>query len=252
MKKGITICLLIAAIFALNAQSTIADKPEVVLVGGGTFTMGSNNNGESNQKPEHKVTLDSYSISKYPITVGQYKKYCIYSGKAMPYISSKAVNDQHPVIGINYDDAVSFCNWLGQQYGGVWSLPTEAQWEFAARGGNKSTNYIYSGSNDLDQVGWNSNQIERGITTREVGQKKANELGICDMSGNVWEWCKDWYGSYSADVQTNPKGAALGSERVLRGGGWDSRPVYCSVVFRNAIPPSGSLVDGGFRVVFSK
>jgi sulfatase modifying factor 1 len=247
MKKGITIYLLMVAAFTVNAQSTIADKPEVVLVQGGTFTMGSN--VEDNETP-HSVSLGTFSIGKYPVTVEQYKKYCTATATAMPQAPSFGWNDKHPMVNINYNDAVAYCNWLGKTYGGDWRLPTEAQWEFAARGGTKSNKYTYSGSDDLDEVAWYA--VNAGGTTQTVGRKKPNELGIYDMSGNVWEWCEDWYGDYSAIAQTNPTGATSGSFRVMRGGSWLSSATRCRVAYRYNYHPVYRYYIDGFRVVLSQ
>lgn len=198
----------------------------------------------------HTVTLSSYSIGKYPVTLGQYKKYCTSTGISMPDEPSWGWNDKQPIVKVNYNDAVAYCNWLGEQYGGDWSLPTEAQWEFAARGGNNSQNFNYSGSDDLDEVAWNSDNT--GSKTQTVGRKKANELGIYDMSGNVWERCKDWYSEYSNAPQTNPKGLTSGAYRVMRGGSWEYSAAYCHVDYRFFNAPSNRDKDVGFRVVLSQ
>ncbi len=226
------------------SETTLPDKPEVVLVTGGTFTMG---NSVDEDATPHDVTLSSYSIGKYPVTVGQYKKYCTATGISMPDEPNWGWNDKQPIVKVNYNDAVAYCNWLGEQYGGDWSLPSEAQWEFAARGGNKSQNFNYSGSNDLDEVGCYADS-----KTQNVGRKKANELAIFDMCGNMWEWCKDWYGEYSSATQINPKGAASGAYRVMRGGSWEYSAAYCRVSYRFFNGPSNRDNDVGFRVVVSK
>jgi formylglycine-generating enzyme required for sulfatase activity len=232
----------------LEAQTTLLpDKPEVVLVQGGTFTMG---NSVENDETQHTVTLSSYSIGKYPVTVGQYKKYCTTTGTAMPEEPSWGWNDKHPMVMVNYNDAVAYCNWLGETYGGDWRLPTEAEWEFAALGGNISGRYTYSGSDDLDEVAWYVDNA--GGKTQTVGRKKANQLGIYDISGNVWEWCKDWYGDYSDTEHTNPIGATSGSHRVIRGGSWNSSATYCRVANRSYGDPSYRDDDDGFRVVLSQ
>jgi len=241
------ISVALASTLQAQTSTTLPDKPEVVTVEGGTFTMGSS--VETDETP-HTVTLSSYSIGKYPVTVGQYKKYCTATGTAMPEAPSWGWKDKHPMVNVNYNDAVAYCNWLGETYGGDWRLPTEAQWEFAARGGTKSNKYTYSGSDDLDEVGWYADNA--GGKTQTVGRKKANELGIYDMSGNVWEWCKDWYGDYSATAQTNPKGATTGSYRVLRGSGWDDSASACRVATRNFGDPAGRNGSRGFRVLLSQ
>lgn len=247
--KTLAFCLLAILGFQVQAQTTIPDKPEVVLVQGGTFTMGST--VEKHETP-HTVTLSSYSIGKYPVTVGQYKKYCTATGTAMPDPPSWGWQDKHPMVNVNYNDAVSYCNWLGETYGGDWRLPTEAQWEFAVRGGTKSNKYTYSGSDDLDEAGWYADNA--GGKTQSVGRKKANELGIYDMSGNVWEWCKDWYDKdyYTSSPSTNPKGATSGADRVLRGGGWDCSATLCRVAFRINYDPTFRYFNLGFRVALSQ
>jgi sulfatase modifying factor 1 len=242
-KQAITLLLILSGFANTLAQS----YPEMITLEGGTFTMGSS--VEKDETP-HTVTLSSYSIGKYPVTVGQYKKYCTVTGTAMPEAPSWGWNDKHPIVEVNYDDAVAYCKWLGETYGGDWRLPTEAQWEFAARGGTKSNKFTYSGSDDLDEVGWYADNA--GGKTQTVGRKKANELGIYDMSGNVLEWCKDWYGDYSATAQTNPKGATSSSYRVLRGCCWLSSATSCRVAFRNYFDPSNRFNNFGFRVVLSQ
>ena len=242
---------LISLAFATTLQAQTAtslpDKPEVILVQGGSFTMGSR--VEKNETP-HSVTLSGYSIGKYTVTVGQYKKYCAATGTAMPEAPSWGWNDMHPMVKVNYNDAVAYCNWLGGKFGGDWHLPTEAQWEFAARGGNKSGNYTYSGSDNLDEVAWY--KANSGRNQEPVGLKKPNELGIYDMSGNVWEWCNDWYGDYGATAQTNPKGPASGPARVSRGGGCKFAASFCRVAYRILNLPTDSNDALGFRVVLSQ
>jgi sulfatase modifying factor 1 len=250
MKHLLVALITVAWATTLQGQTTttLSDKPEVVVVQGGTFTMGSNI--EKDETP-HSVTLSSYSIGKYPVTVGQYKKYCTATGTAMPEAPSWGWNDKHPIVSVNYNDAVSYCNWLGEEYGGDWRLPTEAQWEFAARGGTKSQRFTYSGSNDLDEAGWYADNA--GGKTQAVGRKKANELGLFDMSGNVWEWCKDWYDKdyYTSSPITNPKGATSGSYRVLRGGSWSYSATTCRVAYRRLSDPAYRINYFGFRVVLS-
>lgn len=250
--KQLTAVLLLFTATAMAQAPAIPDKPEVIFVQGGTFSMGSNSGG-FHEKPEHSVTVSSFSIGKYPVTVGQYKKFCESTGRQMPEDTpSWGWNNSHPMVLVNYNDAVAYCNWLGEEYGGDWRLPTEAEWEYAAKGGNKSNGYTYSGSNDLETVGWFRDNA--GGQTNRVGRKKANELGIYDMSGNVWEWCRDMYDSYyyANSPENNPRGPATGSTRVMRGGSFYSRSSGCRVVTRDDFTPDRLGHYLGFRVVLSQ
>ncbi|MEL7196619.1 MAG: formylglycine-generating enzyme family protein, partial [Bacteroidota bacterium] len=133
-----------------------------------------------------------------------------------------------------------------QKTGSNYRLPTEAEWEFATRGGNLSKGFEYAGSNTLDEVGWYKDNSNR--TTHPVGQKASNELGLYDMSGNVWEWCQDWYGIYPSGTHTNPQGHESGERRVVRGGGWVNSPQYCRVALRSPYIPSHRGDSIGFRL----
>jgi len=243
MKHLFLALITVAWATTLQAQTTttLPDKPEVILVQGGTFTMGSS--VEEDEKP-HLQKLESYSIGKYPVTVGQYKKYCTATGTAMPVSPFYGWNDKSPIVNVNYYDAVAYCRWLGKQYGGDWRFPTEAQWEFAARGGNESKGYTYSGGNDLEEVAWY--RQNSGYKSHTVGLKKPNELGIYDMSGNVSEWCKNWYGEY------NPKFTSHDPFIVIRGGSWFDSATSCRVACRDYFDPSYSNERHGFRVVLSQ
>ena len=186
--------------------------------------------------PQHRVTLTKdFYISKYPVTRAQYRA-------AMGTNPSDFKGDNLPVENVSWDEAVAFCKKVGGR------LPTEAEWEFAARGGNKSNGYIYSGSNNLDEVGWYSGNS--GSVTHPVGQKAPNELGIYDMSGNVWEWCSDWYGSYPNGSVSDPTGPSSGSSRVFRGGSWYYASRYCRVAYRHNASPSYRHDRLGLRVAF--
>ena len=150
---------------------------------------------------------------------------------------------------MNWEEAQEFCTKLSELTGRKYALPTEAQWEYAARGGEKSQGYKYSGGNDIDEVAWYRGNSEEKYSTSPVGTKKANELGIYDMSGNVYEWCSDWYGGYSSEAQSNPTGPESGSNRVLRGGSWGSNAGDCRVSFRYNNFPSYRGYNFGFRLV---
>ena len=210
----------------------------MIYVEGGIFAMGSNS-GESDEKPIHNVTLDSYYIGETEITQAQWRA-------VMGSNPSEYKGDNRPVECVSWYDAQEFCERLSELTGKRYVLPTEAQWEYAARGGNQSKGYTYSGSNNIDEVAiydeWSSGHSY-------VKSKKPNELGIYDMSGNVYEWCSDWYDDYSSSSQTNPQGPTSGSDRVLRGGSWCLNASFCRVANRDLINPSRTYNNCGFRVV---
>ena len=217
---------------------------EMVLVEGGTFTMGATpeqgSDAGDNEMPAHKVTLDSFYIGKFPVTQ---RLWVAVMGSNPSYFKG----DDLPVEWVSWDDVQTFLRKLNAATGKAYRLPTEAEWEYAARGGNKSQGYKYAGSNDPDLVAWHDGNSDG--TTHEVGTRFPNELGIYDMSGNVWEWCQDWHGSYSSSPQTNPKGPNSGSYRVVRGGGWCNYARDCWVSNRLSFTPvSRNIILLGFRL----
>lgn len=216
---------------------------EMVYVEGGTFTMGctseQGSDCETDEKPAHQVTLSSYYMGKFEVTQALWQA-------VMGSNPSNFKGSNLPVENVSWDDIQGFIRKLNSLTGHTYRLPTEAEWEFAARGGTKSNGYKYSGSNTIDQVAWYTDNSSS--MTHSVGTKQANELGIYDMSGNVWEWCQDWYGAYTSGFQTNPKGASTDSNRVLRGGSkrhiaWD-----CRVSDRSNLSPGISNYYSGFRL----
>jgi formylglycine-generating enzyme len=244
--------LFIAFMLVLNFNGgAIAQTyPEMVTVAGGTFNMGGS---EEFSKPIHKVTVSSFSMAKCPVTVAQYRAYCTANHVSMPETPEWGWNDNNPISDVSYDDAAAYCKWLSKIKGMHYRLPTEAEYEFAARGGNKSKGCTYSGSNNLDEVGWYHGNS--GDKPHPVGQKKPNELGLCDMSGNMCEWCSDWYDGfyYSKSPTVNPKGPSPDSDprHVLRGGCDVDHAEDCTVSARTYSIEVGTLTYG-FRVVSSK
>ena len=219
----------------------------MVYVSGGTFTMGGTSEQGSDayddEKPTHSVTLSSYYICKYEVTQALWRA-------VMGNNPSNFKDDNLPVECVSWDDCQTFINRLNSYTGRNFRLPTEAEWEFAARGGNYSRHYKYSGSNYISDVAWyDGNSSNR---THPVGTKQANELGLYDMSGNVWEWCSDWYGSYSSYSQNDPTGPNSGSNRVLRGGSWLIIASYCRSSARCDFTPGFRGYFLGFRLVLSQ
>ena len=243
MKQLLTIFTMsLLAVGQLYAQT----KPVMIAIAGGSFTMGGT---ESDEKPTHTVTISSFNMGKYEVTVAEYKAFCTAAGRSMPEAPSWGWNDKHPMVNVNFNDANAYCNWLSETTGQNYRLPTEAEWEYAARGGNKSNGYTYSGSNDLEEAGWSSDNA--GGQTQACGRKKPNELGLYDMSGNAWEWCKDWYDKsyYENSPSANPRGPSSGTSRVLRGGSWLSAAASCRVASSDSFSPGRRDDLIGFRVV---
>ena len=268
---------LIEEINELKERVFILENPELqhemVLVQAGTFTMGCTSEQGSDcfsqEYPAHQVTLtNNYYIGKYAVTQAQWVA-VMGSWPNSPPSLSYGVGDNYPAYYISWNDIVGasgtsmvidgityyengFIYKLNQMTGKQYRLPTEAEWEYAARGGSLSKNYKYSGSNNINDVAWyNDNNAPYG--TKPVGIMQPNELGIYDMSGNVWEWVRDWFGNYTSDPKINPTGPATGSYRVNRGGSWGSRESYCRVSYRyNSNYPVNYNNYLGFRLALSQ
>ena len=216
----------------------------MIPVEGGTFTMGGTSEMEDpydNEKPTHQVTLSSYYIGETEVTQALWKA-------VMGFNPSYFEGDDHPVECVCWDVCQTFISKLNALTGKRFRLPTEAEWEFAARGGNQSRHTPYSGSSRIDDVAWYEDNSSN--KTHPVKTKQPNELGIYDMSGNVEEWCQDWYGDYSSDAQTNPTGASSGDYRVLRGGSWFLGG--CRSSSRSYCAPESSDSYFGLRLVLSQ
>ena len=242
--------VLISTPLKAQTSNNIPEKPEMVNVKGGVFEMGSKESFRA--KPVHRVTINTFSIGKYEVTVGQYKAFCTATGRAMPEAPEWGWNDKHPIVNVTFQDAISYCLWLSKKYGGNWRLPTEAEWEYAARGGHKTKGYTFAGGLDLEKLGWY--QDNSGGQAQVVGKKLPNELGLYDMSGNVWEWCNDWYDSnyYNISPSNNPQGPDSGTMKTLRGGSWRSLNPECTVTMRFYNLLHAASNNRGFRVVLSQ
>ena len=235
---------------------------KMVKVKGGTFQMGSDSEAYPDQGPVHRVTLSDYYICQTEVT--QKLWYAIMGEKPIPtwagtqWSSTLGVGDNIPAYFISWEDCQSFISRVNELTGLSFRMPTEAEWEYAARGGDKSEGYYFAGSNSVDDVAWYYFTTDCGIPweyavnygIHEAGTKEPNELGIYDMSGNVWEWCSDWYGPYSSSAQTNPTGPANGTERVIRGGCNSSMEDECYSTYRYRYEPQTRSAIG-LRLVLS-
>lgn len=235
-------------VFEVRARTTDQAGIEMVFVKGGTFTMGctsEQSDCDDYEKPAHQVTVSDFRMGKYEVTQKQWTE-IIGSNPS----SFKNCEDC-PVENVSWNDVQEFIKQLNRKTGKNYRLPTEAEWEYAARGGSSGSPTLYAGSNNIDEVAWYDGNS--GSKTHPVGQKKPNELGLYDISGNVWEWCSDWYGSdyYKNSPRNNPQGPASGSYRVLRGGCWGSLARHCRVAFRYFDRPVIRGNGGGFRLVLA-
>lgn len=235
---------------------------KMVKVAGGTFQMGATSEQESDaldfEYPVHSVTLSDYYIGETEVTQALWYAVMGYkpTSGGSQWTSSFGIGDDFPAYYVSWNDCQEFITKLNQLTGMSFRLPTEAEWEFAARGGNYSQGYKYAGSNTIGDVAWyydnsyglGSNDPNYG--THAVGTKAPNELGLYDMSGNVYEWCQDWFDLryYSSSPQTDPTGPSSGSSRVKRGGGWDYFARCCRVSDRDRIIPSERSISYGLRL----
>ena len=234
---------------------------EMVFVEGGTFIMGCTPEQEydcdDREKPAHKVTVSDFYIGKYEVTQKQWRE--VMETDVRQHLSTmtdvgwtlSGEGDNYPMYYVSWEEAREFIEKLNEKTGSKYRLPMETEWEYAARGGNKSQGYKYSGSDDIDAVAWYSGNSKS--ITHPVGTKKANELGIHDMSGNVNEWVSDWYGDYDGKPQIDQEGPASGLYplRVFRSGGWFNDAWYARISYRNAQDPRGRTYDKGFRLALS-
>ena len=221
----------------------------------GTFLMGSNE-GNDNEKPVHKVYVDAFYIDKNEVTVEQYQNFLNAKGHREPSKWKEQLqNPKHPVVYVGWNDAVAYAKWAGKR------LPTEAQWEYAARGGNTGLDgkprYKYAWGNNAthDKANYSGKEgKDQWEKTSPVGSFEPNGYGLYDMAGNVWEWCNDWYDAnyyqnFKNSTARNPEGPKSGDQRVLRGGSWDYIPDYLRCALRYWYYPDYRIVDFGFRCI---
>ena len=239
----------------LYTSTFLGQTPSFIKVSGGSFTMGDNTSERKNEKPSHQVKNTDFYMSKTQVTVSEYRKYCESRGIEMPRTPSWGWKDNHPIVNVKWSNARNYCNWLRTVIKKNVMLPTEAQWEYAAKGGEKSKKYKHSGGRKLNSVGWykkNSNN-----STQPVRKKEPNALGLYDMNGNVWEWCMDWYDPNYYNKRTtnlNPQNKTIGDKKSksVRGGAWDSDETTCTVTHRKGYITKSSFDDRGFRVVYTE
>ena len=232
---------------SLSAPRTIAEyKAQMVTIPGGTFTMGADDLSDR-EKPVHRVTLSSFKMGRTLVTVSMWREYCAATGTAMPSAPSWGWIEDHPMVNVSWEDIAGkdgeggFCKWAGLM------LPTEAQWEYAAKGG-QDVKFPWGDTFDESKIVCYKNSSNRTAPVIRRDRVYVNRYGLVDMGGNVWQWCADWYGAYGSAAATNPQGASSGERRVLRGGSWGySDAVDFRCAFRFRLDPAEAYL--GFRAV---
>ena len=231
---------------------------ELAWIPAGEFDMGSRE--RDNERPIHRVRIShGFWMGKFEVTNGQYRRFlekrdheighAAAPSRPAPVAGSgnEFAGPEHPMIWVTWDNAQAFCHWMSGQVNGTARLPTEAEWEYACRAGMIGQFWSGNADSDLDAAAWHAGNS--GGQTHPVGRKRSNAWGLHDVSGNVWEWCQDWYGAYSADPATDPAGPWSGTNRVLRGGSWDTYPLRCRSAYRNFSEPACACDYYGFRIV---
>ncbi len=278
----------------LDEPITPVKTDNMVLIKSGSFQMGSND-GSDNEKPIHTVTVSDFYLSKYEVTVAEFRAFINdsgyvtdaekegnsygYDGTTWKSIDGRnwrhdtegnTGQDDHPVVNVSWNDAVAYCDWMSKKTGKMYRLPTEAEWEYAAGNGYRHTKYSWGNGDPSGKTGgslrdesserkFNWGSIFEGYddgyaTTAPVGSFNKNDFDLFDMTGNVWEWCSDWYGSdyYKTSPSGNPKGPDSGSYRVIRGGSWNYSPQSCRVANRYFLTPGNRNYSIGFRLARTK
>ena len=271
-KTTLLTCVLLISVLTFFSFTENTPVNFMVKVEGGTFKMGSkdsDNSADNDEQTEHTVTVKDFELCKFEVTVWQWKQYVKANKLKMPEKPTWGFQDNYPINNITWEEAVSYCNWLSkkekltpvytQQGPNIfcnfnangYRLPTEAEWEYAAKGGNKAKDTKFSGSTSVNDIAWHKANSKG--TPHTVGTKLPNEIGIYDMSGNVWEWCWDWYNKdyYKIEDGNNPKGPTMGERKSVRGGSWDSKINYLRPANRISTIPSKTHEFYGFRVARS-
>jgi sulfatase modifying factor 1 len=238
--------ILLAFLFCHSVYSQVADL-KMVLIPAGEFTMGKNSSGTTDWQPEHKVSVDAFYMDKCEVTNKEYYEFCAQTGNPLPefwgslQFKCSLEYPDYPVVGVSFNDAIKYAQWAGKR------LPTEAEWEYAARGGLPNSNYPWGNRIDSTLV----NYGKKYKTTVEVGSFIPNGYGLFDMGGNVWEWTMDNYEDnyYTNSPSQNPKGPISGRFKVIRGGSWHSGAMCIQTFYRNGLPASWVDFAVGFRCV---
>lgn len=238
--------------------NNLVPETELVFIEGGTFLMGQDD-GEGDEKPIHQVTVSDFFIGKFEVTVSDYRKFCSATGKLMPKEPEWGWADSHPIINTSWNDAMSYIAWLNEETEENYRLPTEAEFEYVLRNGGQPG--VYPWGNGMPK---NENIADEALKkkttssriwedyvdgfafTAPVGSFDPNELGVYDINGNIWEWCYDWYGAYSSQPSTNPKGAVKKEYKVARGASFDADPWHARTASRAFVAPD--FKRPGFRL----
>ena len=225
-----------------NFSKDSLPKIEMVKVESGTFyfRLDPKESKDTNVLNQHKVMISEFYISKYEVTESMWQK-------VMEDSSKTTACEQCPVVNVSYDDVQQFIQKLNAKSGKNYRLPTEAEWEFAAKGAKKSKNHQFSGSENIKEVAYYMDNGDYKL--QKVGQLKSNELGIFDMSGNVWEWCSDWHSENYTVQKNNPRGPSNGNKKVIKGGSFNSNLETCKINFRHSVKPDFKSENLGFRLV---
>ena len=229
-----------------------AAEPQIVVIPEGSFLMGSEQ-GQENERPCHRVWVDSFGIGQYPVTRRDYGEFLAATDKPPPpfWYDAEFSDPEQPVVGVSWDDASAYCRWLSEVFGRTYRLPTEAEWERAARGSREGAQYPWG-----DELPWEksfSGANSAGSGPARIGVNQPNDFGLFDMSEGVHEWCSDWYDYhyYRTSPSHNPQGPPFGQRRSSRGGSWRHRIQFSRCAARSSLPPSFKYTDYGFRVAIT-